>query len=252
MNSPVIIVRVIQKVIIHNGEEEHTLHNTVTVSSTWAAASYSQSPCSRSLRCYTTNSIPFPFFGSPPRPRPTLFHSLSPSTASPYTNVFFQGRILLETAQCRITFWQTRIKHFSLSFVSCATAVRWVPTVRDLRRLMAGGLPVCRVWMRRRWRCLPLPSSEHSTRSWTCLLLRIRSLIKRSFYPNITHFQTILYYGGTRLFHLGVSISYLRKWGDVQPVVPNIICEVGWHFRLSLTTRPSLYLLTSFRGIWNI
>lgn len=74
------------------------------------------------------------------------------------------------------------------------------------------GLPVCRVWMRRRWRCLPLPSSEHSTRSWTwCLLLRIRSFIKRSFYPNRTHFQTILYYGGTTLFHLGVSISYLRK-----------------------------------------
>lgn len=140
MNSPVIIVRVIQKVIIHNGEEEHTLHNTVTVSSTWAAARYSQSPCSRSLRCYTTNSIPFPFFGSPPRPRPTLFHSLSPSTASPYTNVFFQGRILLETAQCRITFWQTRIKHFSLSFVSCATAVRWV---RDLRRLMACRSALC-------------------------------------------------------------------------------------------------------------
>lgn len=190
MNSPV-IVRVIQKVIIHNGEEEHTLHNTVTVSSTWAAASYSQSPCSQPLRCYTTNSIPFPFFGSPPRPRPTLFHSLSPSTASPYTNVFFQGRILLETAQCRITFWQTRIKHFSLSFVSCAAAVRWDPTVRDLRRLMAcrsavcgcGEGDVCRMWMRRRWKCLPphglpvyrvwirrrwrrflsLPSSEHST-----------------------------------------------------------------------------------------
>lgn len=60
-----------------------------------------------------------------PRPGRSAPHSLSltfPLYHFPLHQRLFSRS---QTAQRRFTFWQTRIKHFSLSFVSSAMALRW-------------------------------------------------------------------------------------------------------------------------------
>lgn len=109
----------------------------------------------------------FPFLWLPPSPAP---HSLSltfPLYRFPLRQRLFSRSYTIR--DCAMPHYLLANKNKTLFPFLCQLCDGREMGSDGSRPSPPHGLPVCRVWMRRRWRCLLLPSSEHSTRSWTCL-----------------------------------------------------------------------------------